>query len=238
MSEDISPRLLALIQQVTGKRAKTVIEHILKHGFITTEDLKNLYGYDHPPRAIRDVRENGIPLLTFTVISESTGRRIAAYKFDDPEKIRGGRIGGRKHFSKSFKAALIAKLDSRSTLTHEKLDPRYLQIDHRVPYEIAGDSANSEKLDAYMLLDASSQRAKSWSCEHCRNFIELRDISICQTCFWAFPEDYQHVAMSQERRIHLVWQGDEVNEYDELSRAADAQNVNLHDYLKWKLSQK
>ena len=35
---------------VLAKRAKTVIDHILKHGHITTEELKNLYGYDHPPR--------------------------------------------------------------------------------------------------------------------------------------------------------------------------------------------
>jgi hypothetical protein len=52
---------LELCASVTGKRPKTVIDHILKHGHITTEELKNKYGYDHPPRAARDVRELGIP---------------------------------------------------------------------------------------------------------------------------------------------------------------------------------
>jgi hypothetical protein len=47
---------------VTAKRPKTVIGHILKHGQITTEELKNLYGYNHPPRAARDVKEHGIPI--------------------------------------------------------------------------------------------------------------------------------------------------------------------------------
>jgi hypothetical protein len=28
----------------------------LQHGFVTTEDLSELYGYDHPPRAVRYVR--------------------------------------------------------------------------------------------------------------------------------------------------------------------------------------
>ena len=33
---------LALCQSVTAKRPRTVITHILEHGQITTEELKNL----------------------------------------------------------------------------------------------------------------------------------------------------------------------------------------------------
>jgi hypothetical protein len=47
-----------------------VIDHILQYGFITTEDLENTYGYNHPPRAARDVREAGIPLETFKVSAQ------------------------------------------------------------------------------------------------------------------------------------------------------------------------
>lgn len=38
---------------MTDKRPKAVIDHILKHGLITTDELKPLYGYNHPPRAAR-----------------------------------------------------------------------------------------------------------------------------------------------------------------------------------------
>jgi hypothetical protein len=55
---------------ITNKRARIVIEHIMKHGFITTENLETTYGYNHPPRAARDVRESGIPLDTFKVKSK------------------------------------------------------------------------------------------------------------------------------------------------------------------------
>ena len=48
---------LEYVQSITNKRAKVVIDHILAHGFITTEDLEKTYGYNHPPRAARDVRE-------------------------------------------------------------------------------------------------------------------------------------------------------------------------------------
>ena len=65
---------LELCASITGKRPKTVIDHILKHGHITTEELKNKYGYDHPPRAARDVRELGIQLETFRV-EAANGRK-------------------------------------------------------------------------------------------------------------------------------------------------------------------
>ena len=55
---------LDLLHSVTAKRPKTVIDHILAHGCITTQELQEVYGYDHPPRAIRDVREYGIPIVT------------------------------------------------------------------------------------------------------------------------------------------------------------------------------
>ena len=80
-----------LCKKVTAKRARTVIDHILKHGHITTEELKTKYGYDHPPRAARDVREEGIPLVT-TRVQGSTGRKIGAYTFGDPSKVRFGRV--------------------------------------------------------------------------------------------------------------------------------------------------
>ncbi|MEI6436893.1 MAG: HNH endonuclease, partial [Bacteroidota bacterium] len=62
-----SEEFLKIIKSITNKRAKIIIDHIPEHGFITTQDLKEKYGYNHPPRAARDVRESGIPLETFKV---------------------------------------------------------------------------------------------------------------------------------------------------------------------------
>src|SRR5216117_998283 len=57
----LPPDFVKLCQTVTAKRPKTVITHILKHGFITTQDLKDKYGYNHPPRAVRDVKSTAFP---------------------------------------------------------------------------------------------------------------------------------------------------------------------------------
>lgn len=232
----LSEDMLALCRSVDAKRPKTVIDHILKHGLISTEELSEIYGYDHPPRAIRDVRENGIPLITHNVISPKTGRRMGAYTFDDISKIKAGRVGGRKAFSKKFKQELINQYGSRDTITCAYSEERYLQIDHRIPYEIAGD--NPDPLDPrdFMLLDASSNRAKSWSCEHCSNFQTNLAPDVCRSCFWASPENYTHIAGTPSRRIDLVWSGDEVTQFEKLKKKAESAGLELSTYIKTVLS--
>lgn len=228
--------LLERLAAVTNKRPRTVIEHILKHGFITTEELKTLYGYNHPPRAAKDVRDQGIPLETFRV-KGTDGRSIAGYRFADLTLIRRGFIGGRRAFSKAFKTSLVLANGSRCHICFQEYKERYLQIDHRVPYEVAGDVALNERdAESYMLLDGACNRAKSWSCEHCENWKELKSSKICATCYWASPESYTHIAMEEARRLDVVWAGDETKTYDALKRKADASKDPMPKYVKKILS--
>ena len=161
---------LDLLQSVKAKRPQTVIKHILEHGFITSEELKNTYGYNHPPRAVRDVREHGIPIITYRVTG-SDGRKIAAYKFGDPTDIQNNlsKAAGRTVLSKALKQALIDKYGSKCFIYLETMDKEVLQVDHRIPYEIGGEH-DEKDIDYYMLLSPSANRAKSWTCEHCENW--------------------------------------------------------------------
>ena len=106
MVKKIPKDILQVLRAVTAKRAKTVIEHLIENGFISTEELKEMYGYNHPPRAARDVREQGIPLETFKV-KGSTGRSIGAYRFAKWEDFRVDKLKGRLAFSKKFKKDLV-----------------------------------------------------------------------------------------------------------------------------------
>lgn len=223
---------LELCRSVTAKRPKTVIDHILKHGHITTEELKDAYGYDHPPRAARDVREHGIPLETFRVVA-SNGRKIGAYRFGDPTKVRLKRFDGRTALSKELKEQLIAKYGCKCFIYLEEMDERVLQIDHRVPYEVDGDDKGGT-LDPedFMLLCGSANRAKSWSCEHCENWTKKKDKKVCLSCYWAYPENYSHVAMKQVRRLDLIWEGENVVEYDRLKEDAASYGASLPDFVK------
>ena len=231
MAKQQYPReFLELRASVTGKRAKTVIDHILKHGHITTEQLKNKYGYDHPPRAARDVRELGIQLETFRVAA-ANGRKIAAYRFADPTKKQFRRFSGRTGLSKEIKEHLIRKYGCQCFIYLEKMDEPHLQIDHRIPYEVAGDSKELHTED-FMLLCGSANRAKSWSCEHCENWKSIKDKNVCLSCYWAYPEKYDHVAMRQIRRIDLVWQGEEVAQYDKLKADARKSGLDIPQFVK------
>lgn len=223
---------LDLVASITNKRAKIVIDHILKYGHISTEDIEKTYGYKHPPRAARDVREAGIPLETFKVKSQE-GKSIAAYRFGDLTKIKQNRYKGRLVFSKKFKQDLYDANDGGCYICNGKFEIRYLQIDHRVPYEISGDTENfQQKKEDYMLLCASCNRAKSWSCENCENWTSAKDIEVCLKCYWGKPENYDHIALQKIRRLELVWQGEEVDFFEALKTEAENGKIDLPEYVK------
>lgn len=219
-----------LLESVTEKRARTVIDHIMAHGHITTEELKERYGYNHPPRAARDVREHGIPLETFRTTA-TDGRSIGAYRFGELQDARPGQLAGRTALSARLKRALIEKHGARCHIYRSPCPERDLQIDHRIPFEITGEpDPNAEEIDAYMLLCASANRAKSWSCEHCPNWQD-KIANTCRTCYWAYPDDYTHIATREERRLDILWAEDEVRDYDQLKAEAGGAD-DLPDFVK------
>lgn len=205
-------KFLQLLHSVSAKRPKTVIDHILKHGYITSEELTELYGYNHPPRAIRDVRELGIPIVTYRT-KNSHGKSIAAYKFGNPDDIKDriAKTAGRTALAKALKHALVEKYGAKCFIYLEPMDEAVLQVDHRIPYEIGGEHDESD-IDYFMLLSPSANRAKSWTCENCINW-EKKDKTFCMKCFWAYPENYEHVAGKNEKNIAIAFSGDEVQDY-------------------------
>jgi hypothetical protein len=67
---NIPAKLLERINSITNKRARVVLDTLVKKGSISTSELQAA-GYDHPPRAARDVVELGIAL-----------KRVAVKRFD------------------------------------------------------------------------------------------------------------------------------------------------------------
>lgn len=229
--EDYPPEFLQLLKSISGKRPRTVIDHILKYGQITSQELKDRYGYNHPPRAIRDVREHGVPIITSRIKGDD-GRSIAVYKFGDPTDVRSAQLSGRTTFSSQLKEKLIETYGEKCNIYLERFPAKELQIDHRIPFEIVGDTQTlQQNPEEYMLLCASANRAKSWSCEHCENW-KLRNPSNCQTCYWAFPESYDHVAMRNLRRLDILWSEDEVADYENLVEESTKTKKDIPEYVK------
>ncbi len=223
---------LKIANAITNKRAKIVIEHLLKHGYITTEDLEAKYGYNHPPRAARDVRESGLPLETFRV-KDKKGRSIAAYRFGDFTKVQQNKLSGRIIFSKDFKKDLLKIQNGKCAICNGSFELRYFQIDHRVPYEVAGDDILlNRNLSEFMLLCGSCNRAKSWSCEHCLNWKREKTPNICNRCYWGNPDNYLHIALRSVRRLDILWAEIEVAGYDKIKALANKEKTPLPDFVK------
>lgn len=221
------------LETVTNKRARFVIDTILAKGFCSTEDLKNA-GYEHAPRAARDVRELGIPLETFH-IKNSVGKNIAAYRFGDWEESKRinplSRTSGRTQFTEKLKQALIKRYGAKCNLYGEEYPERLLQPDHRIPYEIGGDPEDMMDTDCFMLLCPSANRDKSWACEHCVNWT-LKDIDMCRKCYYAYPEEYQHIAGEKEKRLSIIFENDDIELYNKLVKEAEMQKVSCQTVVK------
>lgn len=213
----ISKTDLKRLHGITDKRPATVIKHILEHGSISTEELEKIYGYKHPPRAVRDVRERGVNIETFKIKS-SDGRSIGAYRFGRPVFIENkiSKAAGRTALSSALRDALIERYGARCFVYNQEVEERILQVDHRIPFEIGGEPQENN-LESFMLLCPSANRAKSWSCEHCPNWRE-KDVKVCATCFWAAPENYSHIAGKPEKHIVITFTGNEIKDYESLIR--------------------
>ncbi len=231
-----SKDIIKKLNQITDKRPFTVIQHIIKHGYITTEELETLYGYKHPPRAVRDVRERGVNIVTYRV-KASDGRSIGAYKFGDPVFIEDNtsKTAGRTILSQTLKKALIERFGSICFVYHQSMEERLLQVDHRIPYEIGGEQ--SDNIDCYMLLSPSANRAKSWTCEHCPNW-KIKSIDFCKQCFWAHPEEYTHIAGKKQKVIIVSFTDNEIEDYNKLIELVGKENAEItikqliKDYIK------
>jgi hypothetical protein len=106
-----------------------------------------------------------------------------------------------------------------------------LQVDHRIPYEVAGETQRGEE-EPFQILDGSCNRKKSWACEHCQNWLETKSLDVCRSCYWASPTDYTHVAMEEQRRADLVWIGDEVRDFERVRREAERHERSVPEEIK------
>lgn len=215
---------LERLKEVKGKRPRTVIDLIMKNGHVTTEDLAKA-GYEHAPRAVRDVRELGIPIVTKRV-TDSNGKSIASYKFGDLNKITDvvSKKAGRTAQLNKIRHNLAVLRGARCSIYLEEMPEKELQVDHRIPFEIAGEQP-IENIGAFMLLSPSANRKKSWTCEHCKNWT-VKDVKMCRTCYWAYPDNYTHVAGKPERIVEVKLDKEDVALYDKIVKEIGRSGIN------------
>jgi hypothetical protein len=216
--------------QTLDKRPRAVLEKILENGSVSTYEL-GLLGYDQPPRAAQDLKENGVRLRVEYAKHPKTKHRMAVYSLapdDDPV----ARLAGRRAFPSKFRQDVLDAQGQTCNLCNCVYPMSSLQLDHRIPYIIGGEAAELRVAD-FQLLCGSHQRKKSWECEHCPNR-ERPDAAVCRQCFWAFPEtDYTHVATLDIRRLEVTFSGPrETLLYDQFRTMSQARNERPGDLAK------
>lgn len=210
-----------------SKRAKSARDILLERGTVTTAELNDL-GYDHPPRAIGDLKDAGVTVKTGMIATN--GRRMAQYTLID---TIGSTERNRKQLPKRFRDELYRRYGYRCAICGADFTGRELQTDHRVPFRISGDPLHPV-FDDFMPLCGSDNRAKSWTCEHCSNW-EDKNPEMCRGCYWARPDAYSHVAGQQERRLMLTIRGSGVSVFDRIGDAAEAEGVTPSEWVQARL---
>lgn len=147
-----------------------------------------------------DLREAGVELLTTTerYTDPATGqaKRRARYTITGIDPNRKSRRAFSKNVSDAVKSSGRCEVCG--------VAGGVLQVDHRVPFEIGGETY-PHVLAELMPLCPSCNRAKSWQCENCPNW-EAKNPETCGECMWASPENYLHVATKEIREIRIVLQ--------------------------------
>jgi hypothetical protein len=213
------------IAKVTNKRARFVLDAIVNKGRVTTEEISR-GGYTEPRRAVQDVKDLGFRIKKHTVKHTNGRSSIASYMFDEG-KLETGKHG-RRLLPKKQRDALIHGAGDKCQICGADHN---LQVDHRIPYEVAGESQSGEERP-YQILCGSCNRKKSWTCEHCQNWLQDKSLDVCGTCYWAEPSAYSHVAMQQQRRVDLVWIGDEVKDFERIKGEASRSRHTVLEEIK------
>lgn len=231
---DLDPELVSDIIKRTSGRSRVLVEHILDHGYITTVMLASL-GYDHPPRAAADVRDRGIPLQT--VVETVDGKRIGHYRFPDNLELDRD-ASGRIAVPIKFQREVLKHYGVIDIFTGVAWDSGQLQIDHRVPFRISGDPKKPFDIADFMPVSPAMNRVKSWVCEACPNWNE-KSLATCNSCYWAGPDrSYEHVATIPERRLDLVWQAHEVQEFERLLEHSSDRGITVAFLAKQLIAEK
>lgn len=205
------------IGELGRNRQRKALHLMLEHGWVTLQQVRDPWGdysaYATPERAIKDLGDLGITLESEAVPGEGVVQR---YRFvSRPDQLRRARRN-----LTGVRSALIERDGPACHRCQRELDPDKLQVDHRIPVLVAGERDELE-LDAFVLLCATCNRRKGFTCQKCPNGKETQDPETCATCYWAFGERHDHDATEDVRRLAGQLRGEAAGAFDVIQGAAN-----------------
>lgn len=229
LDEEVKEAIAEVIDFM-GKRPLLGLATLLENHPQWTSGRLIKANYDHSPRVFGDLKDFGVPILAENMLGQN-GERSHHYRLGSKEDIVRRPLKGRSTLRKKIKRELLAKFGCKDSLTEIEFPETSLQIDHRIPFRVSGDDPANLMVERFMLLSASSQRAKAMACKRCRN-MENAIQETCKTCYWASPEDYTHVEGTEAKVTTVIWHGDDKDLFSLLKQQATLNNKDLAEEIK------
>jgi hypothetical protein len=196
VAECLTPVMDFILKRRTP-REKGVLAIYLRQGFITKQDCTDA-GFDVV--VTRDLTKHGL------VFGDQGGRIYLDFGLSN-ERLASS-TGGFQTLPARKRDEFLRESHLTCALCRCQFEKKRLCGDHRVPHRVAGNRlTEQEGMLAYQVLCYTCNNRKQKACAACPNQQTKRDIEMCRSCFWAYPDTYTHVAGQPERRLEIVLQG-------------------------------
>lgn len=219
-------------------RGRKAIDALKENGIVTKYDLIRAgIAPSQTARAIRDLKDHGIPIQALSRIkTPESSNPVVRYTFGDRRDIHSEWQDGRRLVPKGMKEKLIRVYGARCAYCGEKLEPRKLQVDHRLPVKYFGELSQKEKRNPqnYLLLCPECNRKKAEAVDEgcAKTCYKTDDMSIIKSCYWYDPINYTHVCMKPVRKLEIKWDESDVDNYEALAKEAKKHGLSPQDLVK------
>lgn len=219
-------------------RAKVAADLLIKKGTITKYDFENTnVPVSQAPRAIRDLKDHGIPIKTLERISVPQAKtKVSQYAFGSVDDIVSTSKYGRMYNPSGMKEKLVRLHGRVCVFCGKKLSGQDMELDHKLPVNIFGDLSSVERLnpDNYQLVCRKCNRLKREATSHGAFDDRKQGMDIVKQNYWYDPVRYR-----KNKKGHLfdqsiiVWNTNEDRQvYNQIEQYAEDSKKDFQEALK------
>ena len=219
-------------------RAKVAADLLIRKRVVNKFDFeKTSVPVSQVPRAIRDLKGHGIPIISLERINVPQSKsKVSQYALGDAKDIEANQKYGRQYNPSGMKRRLARLHGSVCVFCGKHLEPKERELDHKLPIEIFGELSPAERLnpDNYQLVCRNCNRLKREATSH-GAFDDKQDgIDAVKSNYWYDPTQYRK---NKDDGLYnqsiVVWKNNaDVQTYSQIKRYSKENNQDFQDTLK------
>lgn len=219
-------------------RAKAAADLLMEKGVITKYDFEETHvPVSQAPRAIRDLKDHGIPIETLRKISVPQAKtKVNRYTLGSIDNINTSMRYGRMYDPTGMKEKLAKLHGDVCVFCGKKLTAKDRELDHKLPVNIFGDLSPVERLnpDNYQLVCRGCNRLKREATSHGAFDDQREGMDIVKQNYWYDPVQYRK---NRDDRLYahnvIVWNtSKDIQAYKQISQYAKDSSKSFQEALK------